>query len=511
MRKIFKSEKGVNLVTLSVSIIIIISIVGIVLYNVRTNLGIQKLQAMQTDIENLRGKVSNYYLQYGALPILKPEISESVLIDNVKIVENSNIDTGKYYIIDLSAIENLTLTYGEDYEEIKDESESNVESLKDKTLTDIYVINSVSHNIFYVAGIKYEGKMYYKEYQDTENNDVGIEGFDFTNVETSNWSPTYPTMKKYKDKNDDTAVIPEGFQVSRKSGEDTIEKGLVVIDSNENEWVWIPVSKEHLELMYEENSSGWQMSIEAEAIYSKYITKSTMLGNTVISRDFTDTNYREPDVLSYAMSDANIANYKDILGFSSEIEMAKRLRDDYKEMIDSIRKNGGFYVGRYELGKDENDNPQLKKGTVMNNTNWYNLYKACSSFSNENLESRMIWGCQWDQVCRFVNEHGDKVSLDDSRSYGNFSDSTVSEDICGPTNFNNTTGRSEYWKANNIYDIAGNCLEYTQEASGVSSRVYRGGEYRRTGSERKSITYCSSNDANDGKVYIATRPVLYFK
>ena len=107
-----KNQKGVNLVSLSVAVIVIITIVGTVLYNVRTNLGVQKLKAMQADIENLRGKVANYYLQYGALPILKQqEIEDSILSENVKTIENGNIETGKYYVIDLSAMENITLTY----------------------------------------------------------------------------------------------------------------------------------------------------------------------------------------------------------------------------------------------------------------------------------------------------------------------------------------------------------------------------------------------------------------
>ena len=38
-----------------------------------------------------------------------------------------------------------------------------------KDLTDVYIINSVSHNIFYVAGITYEGKTYYTQYQDDEH------------------------------------------------------------------------------------------------------------------------------------------------------------------------------------------------------------------------------------------------------------------------------------------------------------------------------------------------------
>ena len=170
----------------------------------------------------------------------------------------------------------------------------------------------------------------------------------------------------------------------------------------------------------------------------------------------------------YLCGDVDQAN-RDIVGFEDLTDMAIKLKDDYKEMIDSVKKNKGFYVGRYEIGKDENNAPQEKAGNVMNYVNWYHAYSACKSFSKGNVQSRMIWGCQWDQVCRFISSLGDKKveSLSDSRSYGNFSNSTGdAETNRGSLGEPASTGlRNQAWKTNNIYDFAGNCLEWTQEAS----------------------------------------------
>ena len=60
MKNFFKSQRGINLITLSVTVIVILILTNIVLYNVKDNLGIQKLKNMQADIENLRDKVSAY-------------------------------------------------------------------------------------------------------------------------------------------------------------------------------------------------------------------------------------------------------------------------------------------------------------------------------------------------------------------------------------------------------------------------------------------------------------------
>ena len=77
MKNFFKSQRGINLITLSVTVIVILILTNIVLYNVKDNLGIQKLKNMQADIENLRDKVSAYDMQYGEIPVYYIQNSEN--------------------------------------------------------------------------------------------------------------------------------------------------------------------------------------------------------------------------------------------------------------------------------------------------------------------------------------------------------------------------------------------------------------------------------------------------
>ena len=110
-----------------------------------------------------------------------------------------------------------------------------------------------------------------------------------------------------------------------------------------------------------------------------------------------NTSYREPDLVvgsDGASYDAKDTYYKTILGETGTKEqLAQLFVDEYKAMIESVSKYGGFYIGRYELSSE---GVQKDKATLTN-TNWYDLYQKCKILNASNkVEARMIWGCQWD-------------------------------------------------------------------------------------------------------------------
>ena len=320
---------------------------------------------------------------------------------------------------------------------------------------------------------------------------------------TENTKVTFP---------DGTVIVPEGYKIATDSAS-TIAYGVVITDAltNGNEWVWVPVADPSV--MYETASTPitltggtkdgagiLELKINNKPItISKYTKSITITNNdnttTTISRvrpnDTSSYSYREPDVVvgddgtSYDAVDTNRAT----AGFKKEdgttmtlAEMADTMRSEYETMIASIEKYHGFYIGRYEL----NVNGEEKTGETLTRKTWYELYAQCKaeklSASNK-VMSRMIWGCQWDVTCNWIANYGDKKNISDSRDWGNYRDSTP------PANTGNyvsgqikDTGSSEYWKANNIYDFAGNCLEWTQEAGYTNYRAIRGGSYGNSGS-----------------------------
>ena len=167
-----KQEKGITLIALSIAVIIILTITGMIVYSARDSIYIRNLTNMQNDIANLRDKVSSYYSQYGKLPAE----TEYTNTSNLSGVIGAN-DTGKFLIIELKLLDGLTLNYGQDYEKYKSGNYTNITDL-----TDIYIINENSNNIFYVEGIKVkqndEIKMYYTDYTEADNTKVNVKTLD---------------------------------------------------------------------------------------------------------------------------------------------------------------------------------------------------------------------------------------------------------------------------------------------------------------------------------------------
>ncbi len=127
----------------------------------------------------------------------------------------------------------------------------------------------------------------------------------------------------------------------------------------------------------------------------------------------------------------------------------------------------------------------------------------------------MIWGIQWDLACDFISKKGEQKSITNSTTWGNYSDSIGDAAIMdGKTKkygIKQVTGYSEYWKANNIYDLAGNCVEGSQEGIGTSARVSRGGLCNSSGASAPAAVRSTFSLFGYSSSFDATRPVLIIK
>lgn len=137
-----RSSKGISLVSLTITIVVILIISGILIYNTGGAMQIKKLNNMYNDIKLLEDKAADFYAKYQELPI-KTKYTTPI---NFSSEINPN-DNDTYYIIDLSKLDNITLSYGK--------GQANGDP-------DTYIINEQSRTVYYVLGIKIDNKSYHR-------------------------------------------------------------------------------------------------------------------------------------------------------------------------------------------------------------------------------------------------------------------------------------------------------------------------------------------------------------
>jgi hypothetical protein len=213
-----------------------------------------------------------------------------------------------------------------------------------------------------------------------------------------------------------TPYIPTGFKY--KEGNWNI--GLVIEDTLGNQFVWIPVDGTNVP-------------------YAKWCTTNVSYLSTT------------EDALP--------------LGVTSETTQ--------------ITNYGGFYISRYESGKEGTNTLVSKKlKTAWNFINYTDSkILAESMYTTATLKSGLLTGTQWDTLMKWLQNSGKNII--DSRNWGNHNDSIAPANVTGTVGLR-TTGYSEIWKSNNIYDVSGNMWEWTSELS-ATNNIFRGGDFCSSG------------------------------
>ena len=102
------------------------------------------------------------------------------------------------------------------------------------------------------------------------------------------------------------------------------------------------------------------------------------------------------------------------------------------------------------------------------------------------VTSTLTYGCEWDAMCRYIGDSQRTTPTKDDPEL---------------------TGSVEKDVSKNIYDLAGNCDEWTMEASSTGSRVLRGGYC----SYADPVSIRVSSDPTDNYGSDSFRPTLYIK
>ncbi len=269
--------------------------------------------------------------------------------------------------------------------------------------------------------------------------------------------------------------VPFGFVPSTIDGEKAVETGFVIKEGEDgsltegiNEFVWVPVPD--INKMYGIDSKGkkWGKSYEFS---SSGVTNDNWNESNGFITILSQNDCREPDIVPKTETDSSLPGYR--VGATTQAGFKTQMELEFEEMLTSVEKYSGFYIGRYETGNLSQAKPVVQKNnTDISNQTWYTMYNKCKLITtgvNNSVKTTMIWGSQWDACLLWMYNSKNletKKYVYDSTGRG-FYDGGYQEFIA--------TGKVKQYSVNNIYDMAGNVGDRTLQAGTDTYRNARGG------------------------------------
>lgn len=288
-------------------------------------------------------------------------------------------------------------------------------------------------------------------------------------------------LSVYTDNNGNKAVVPQGWTVSGVPKENIIwgnDKGLVIY--------YIPKEKV--------SGINWQNPNEVETLMRAYdqfvwtpvglLTANGTLDGIHFNEKFGRMNYMYDKF--------------------SESEFHEPLVGELLSQKESVDKYDGYYSSRYYISKDEETGkPRSVKGADPWTRIDFSTAKevASSMVQSKTVTSHLVYGAEYDTKKKWLIESGTVTIAEiawDSTELGNYYNNgeypyrivKTGEDGC----------------INNIYGVAGNTAEWTQEQYGSSDRVIRDGYYFAIGRNYPVFSrgYCPTNYAYPSGGFRAT-------
>ena len=300
-------------------------------------------------------------------------------------------------------------------------------------------------------------------------------------------------------------TIPKGFKIASDSATD-VTGGIVIEDATYtktkgSQFVWIPVGTGENAIKKANNG-----------------TVDIKLSRYTFANDGTPTDQGDNIINSYyqelATSNYGNATAKDIEKFKT-----------------SANSNHGYYIGRYEAGVVDY-NSSVSTSNSNNETNWTgytgdNIKLVCKkeqqvwNYVTQNKASKLsrnMYGSEakvtsdlinsyaWDTAIVFIQKCGtENNSSTYSKTVGQSSTSTSATQTTGT---NKLKATSKVDKQCNIFDMAGNCREWTTETSSDSNIpcVYRGGNFDNS---RTYTSFRFGDITSSADSCYSFRPLLY--
>ena len=142
------------------------------------------------------------------------------------------------------------------------------------------------------------------------------------------------------------AMVPEGFKVSTKSSEQYIDDGLVIQDSDGNEFVWIPcTTTQYTEAKDDVIDKNWSQNAQYKA--------NGGTDGKDWRDDYTDDDKKKLDSV-----------------YSNSLPTGTWSTKQIEDGKTSIGKYGGFYIARYEAGIPEDASFYFKNKEIKDGNNY---------------------------------------------------------------------------------------------------------------------------------------------
>lgn len=317
------------------------------------------------------------------------------------------------------------------------------------------------------------------------------------------------------DKYNNKVVIPEGFKIASDSATE-VAGGVVIedaryVNTKGSQFVWIPVG----------TITGTVNGVEKTETITLRRYVFDEVGNIIESQSVTNpsdqikTNTGSSDYFTEGLKNETTKNTH-----------AK----DIETFISSANNNKGYYLGRYESGITGYDSFDTSART-WTGTNMTLVCKADQQVYNYvtqpqaaelsrnmyasdlTFTSDLINSYAWDTAITFIQAFGADT---DSATYSikaGMSSISESEPQNTGTNKLKSTGKEDIQC--NIYDMAGNCYEWTTETVSYSDKVcvFRGSYYKGTNGNYNNENSYTSRRACKNENYVdsiyAFRPILY--
>ena len=271
---------------------------------------------------------------------------------------------------------------------------------------------------------------------------------------------TYETSYTiFKDVNGEQVPIPEGYIVSENSDENIVNKGLVISDSRGNEYVWI--------------------SCTVDSSSNKLQYKRTEWG---VEKDGTDNSRAIKDELTLKDIDVTYSKTDTDNGINEEI--SKEIVAQINAEKESIKKYGGYYIGRYEVGKDNKTAVIKAEQEPYVNIKWSKAYELAKGIGGgEGATTYLCSSYSWDTAINFIqNTTGKNYATSIIGFNGNWKSQEVKDSsgkVIKPVNTAQKLNTGLTTALCNIYDMGGNVGEFTTELNPGTSEtvVLRGGDY----------------------------------